>query len=105
MHAIQGTVLTVGWVIVWFLVLAGGVWQLVRGRSGAGACLGGAAILGLGVYLCGGGVAGTVTAPLGALAGPRVVQGLGALLIGCADAVVLLLLVLGVSIQRPTPAK
>ncbi len=104
MLAISGTILTIGWVVVWVLVLAGGVAQIVRGRSGAGACLGGAAILGLGVYLCGAGVAGAVTSPLSGLLGPRLVVGVHALIMGSAEAVVLLLLILGVVLQRPPPA-
>ncbi|MCA9490042.1 MAG: hypothetical protein KC621_08965 [Myxococcales bacterium] len=102
MGAILGSVMTVGWVLLWFGVMIGAVWQILRGRSGAGACLGGAAILGLGLQLCGG-MFDSVTAPIGAAAGMQVAFSVRAFLIGCGDAFVLFLMMLGVIVQRPAP--
>lgn len=100
MAAILGTVTTVGWVLLWFGVMIGAVWQILRGRSGAGVCLGGAAILGLGLQLCGG-MFDAVTGPIGAAAGMQVAFAVRAFLVGCGDALVLFLMLLGAVVQRP----
>lgn len=100
MVAILGTVMTVGWVLLWFGVMIGAVIQILRGRSGAGACLGAAAILGLGLQLCGG-MFDAVTGPIGAAAGMQVAYGVRAFLVGCSEALVLFLLLLGTVVQRP----
>lgn len=51
---------TFGWLAVWLTLLVCGVVCIFRGRSGAGACLGVAAILGLGLQICGGSVYRTI---------------------------------------------
>lgn len=102
MAGILGTVLTIGWVLLWFGVMIGAVWQILRGRSGAGASLGFAAILGLALQLCGG-MFDALVAPVSGIAGMEVAWTLRAFLHGCAQAVVLLFLVIGAVVQRPAP--
>lgn len=100
---VQDALGTVGWVAVWLLTLTAGVGAILRGRSGAGACLGAAAILGLALQICGGAVVDGLRGALDGL--PLHLGHLFALFVrSLGDALVYSLIVAGALLQRP-PAR
>lgn len=100
---VQDALGTVGWVAVWLLTLTAGVGAILRGRSGAGACLGAAAILGLALQICGGAVVDGLRGALDGL--PLHLGQLFALFVrSLGDALVYSLIVAGALLQRP-PAR
>ena len=99
---IVALVSTIGWLLVWLLAMVAAVWQILRGRSGAGACLGMAAILGLGLQICGPTVHGTVAGLL-SVAPPWAANGVAGFVVGLGQALILGLLIAGAVLQRPVP--
>jgi hypothetical protein len=102
--AAQDVLGTFGWLAVWLVTLVAGVVAIVRRRSAAGACLGVAAILGLGLQICGGTVVAGLRDALVSL--PFTLGNLFAMFVrSLGDVVLYALLVAGVLLQRPPPAR
>jgi hypothetical protein len=88
------------WLAVWLVVLVAAVVCIFRRRSGAGACLGVAAILGLALQICGGSVFEGVQGVLSFL--PWDLDRVGAAFVrSLGDVVVYALIVAGALLQRP----
>jgi hypothetical protein len=97
---IQSLVTNGGWALLWFLATALAIWQILRGRSLAGLCIGAAAVFGIGRM-----VAAPLLSPLWGVIHEAVGYELTALIrsisFGTVDALVLLLLFVAAVLQRP----
>ncbi len=101
---LQDVVGAFGWVAVWLATLVAGVACILRGRSGAGACLGVAAILGLALQICGASVVGALGSALSFLP-LDLGRLLAAFVRSLGDTVVYALVVAALLAQRPRPPR
>lgn len=97
---VASLVSSVGWALVWLLALILAVVQILRGRPLAGAALGLACVGGFLTRMIPT-VMGFVTPILTSAAGLSVAVAAARLVDGLADAAILVLLLLGVALQRP----
>lgn len=92
--------ITGGWALLWFVAVGLAVWQILRGRSLAGAALGAAGVIGLG-RLVAGKLFSALFSTLASTLGFQLAGLIQSLTFGMIDGFVLVLLVVAAILQRP----